>query len=49
MKSKSGDVKCVHCGGSIGFGRTESSILSDTHNSFKPNKPKSLKERQQTN
>jgi hypothetical protein len=40
---------CVQCGGSIGFGRSESSVISDTHNSFNPLKPKSFKDKMHTN
>ena len=49
FKTTGGCINCVHCGGSIGFGRSESSIISDTHNSFAPLKPKSLKDRQHNN
>ena len=44
--------QCPHCGqrgGSVGFGRSQSSIISSTHNSFAPLKPKSYKQLQMTN
>ena len=41
---------CSHCGATltgagIGFGRAQSSVLSDTHNSFKPLKPRPFADR----
>lgn len=56
FKVQGGSVKshnhanCPTCGGGIGsFGRASSSVLSNSHNSFAPLKPKSYTERLKTN
>lgn len=53
FKTMGGCVACPTCGskkgGSVGYGRAQSSVLSDTHNSFKAPVPKSYREKQHTN
>lgn len=54
FKTMGGSVSCPTCGGcksggSLGYGRANSSVLSDTHNSFKAPVPKSYKVKQHTN
>jgi hypothetical protein len=49
FKVSGGCINCPSCGSGIGFGRSESSILSDTHNSFRGFPQKSAKDKLHSN